>query len=114
MALTARKLPQEIPTLTLINQGRNPAQRVNRNPLLRHDESQRVVIGKAVMWGTAITFVGLSLDYVVRQLHWRWLSERFLENIIEGAVFTLIIWAALNAREERLQRRSSAQLHLRS
>ena len=104
MALAARKLPQEIPTPTLIDKGRNSAQRVNGNPLLRHLED-RSIIGKAVISGTLITFVGLFLDYVVRQLHWPWLSERFLENIIEGAVFTLIIWALLNAREERIQRR---------
>jgi hypothetical protein len=97
-----RKLPQETPTVTLINQGRNPAQSVNReNPLPRHHENRRE-IGKALMWGILITSVGLFLDYVVRQLRWPWLSERFLENIIEGVVFTLIIWAV---REKRLQRR---------
>ena len=105
MALMGRKLPQEIPRLTLVDQGRNPAQRVNqKNPLLRHHENRRV-IGNAVMGGILITVVGLFLDYVVKQAQWPWLSERFLENIIEGAVFTLIIWAILNDREKRLQRR---------
>ena len=105
MALTEQKRPQEIPPLTLVDQGRNPAQRVNdRNPLPRHHEN-RTVIGNAVMGGILITFIGIFLDYVVRQLQWPWLSERFLENIIEGVVFTLIIWAVLNDREKRLQRR---------
>ena len=105
MSLMERKLPKEIPTLTLVNQGRNPAQSVNHeSPLSRHHEN-RSVIGKAVMGGILIAFVGLFLDYVVRQLQWPWLSERFLENIIEGAVFTLIIWAVLDDREKRLQRR---------
>ena len=105
VALMERKLPQEIPSLTLVDQACHPAQSVSRkNAFFRHHENWGAV-GKAVMGGIVITLVGLFLDYIVRQLQWPWLTERFLENIIEGVVFALIIWAVLDDRERRLQRR---------
>ena len=65
----------------------------------------RSLAAKALGWGLLVTVIGLSLDYLVRQLHWRWFDERLLENVIEGAFFTALVWIVLDAREKRLRRR---------
>jgi hypothetical protein len=74
------------------------------NPVLMHYERRRVV-AKALIWGIAVTFVGVSLDYVASALRLAWLHERFIANAIEGALFTLLVWLVLTARERRLQQR---------
>ncbi len=74
------------------------------SPVLRQYE-KRSVIAKAVIWGTLVTFVGVALDYFASLLRWPWLQERFVEHAIEGAFFTLLVWAVLSARDRRLQRR---------
>jgi hypothetical protein len=88
-----------------ISHGRSHVQEIKPvNRLLRRYE-QRSVVVRAVMWGVLIGFIGFLLDYSIGRLHWSWLTERILENTFEGALFTLLIWAFLKAREKGLQRR---------
>ena len=72
--------------------------------ILEHYE-RRSVAAKAISWGILVTLVGVSLDYLVSLPRWPWLQERFVENAIEGAFFTVLVWVVLTARERRLRKR---------
>jgi len=57
------------------------------------------------MWGLLVTLVGLALDYGFRRMRWPWFTERLVENSIEGAFFTVLVWGLLSARERQTRRR---------
>lgn len=64
------------------------------------------ILARAALWGLLISLIGFLLDYSIGQLHWSWITERVVENMFEGALFTLLIWAFLNAWEKSVRRRT--------
>ncbi len=66
---------------------------------------RRSVAAKAISWGMLVTLVGLLLDDLTSRLDTTWLNQRLIENAIEGAFFTALVWIVLSARDRRLQRR---------
>jgi len=72
--------------------------------LVEHYE-RRGIVTKAITWGVLVGIVGLSLDYLTSVLAVTWLHQRLIENTIEGALFAMLVWIVLNARERRLQQR---------
>ncbi len=72
--------------------------------LLEHYE-RRGIATKAITWGVLVTLVGLALDYLTSTLDTTWLNQRLIENVIEGALFAVLVWVVLTARDKRLRRR---------
>ena len=66
---------------------------------------RRSVAAKAISLGMLVTLVGLLLDDLTSRLDTTWLNQRLIENAIEGALFTALVWIVLSARDRRLQRR---------
>lgn len=72
--------------------------------ILEHYE-RRSVAAKAILWGVLVGLLGLLLDYSASKLHAAWIHQRLVENGIEGALFGILVWIALTARDRRLRRR---------
>ena len=74
------------------------------NTALTHYE-RRSVIAKAMIWGLLVGLIGMSIDDAIRGLRWPWFRERLFANILEGTLFTVLVWVVLSARDRRLRQR---------
>jgi hypothetical protein len=78
---------------------------------LRFYEARSVTV-RAIFWGVLVVFVGFWLDSLVGLIPLSRLTERIAGNVIEGVFFTVLIWAFINARQKRRQRRLKEMTYL--
>lgn len=73
-------------------------------PFVRGYE-RRGVLGKTVVWSLIVLLVGLLLDLLAHSMRLPWHWERLCENLVEAVIIGIFVYAFLDAREKRLQRR---------
>ena len=101
MARSAHNLTAPIP-IAISDKSRWSFPALHR--IFEHYE-RRSIIAKSFVWGVLVSLVGFIFDALVHLFPWDWVHQHVLENIIEGAFFTSLVWIVLSARERRLRRR---------
>ncbi|HKF20560.1 MAG TPA: hypothetical protein VKE93_03265 [Candidatus Angelobacter sp.] len=61
--------------------------------------------GRAFVVGLLAALLGVALDEIAHAFGFKWLSERLLENAVEGVVIGVVVFWLSRLREQRIERR---------
>ena len=67
---------------------------------LKHYDRRRLT-EKAVFWGLLVVFIGVPVDYLAWSFHWSFIPEHIAVNVIQGALFSVLVWFFFKARLQR-------------